>query len=139
MNDTDAVSKSNVERKEYTLEVAHVCTSTWPYTHLCLHTPHTINYPVSKKSEQEINLHVQDIISRFFLVICEIIICLKQCHRAGEMALGTKVPATKPDDLSRSLRPTWWKEGSDSHQLSLDLQCVPWHMHAAPHTNKTKT
>lgn len=55
------------------------------------------------------------------------------------MAQGVKVPSVKPEDLSLSLGPTRWKERSNSKQLSLEFQCVPWHMYAPPRTNKIKT
>lgn len=37
------------------------------------------------------------------------------------MAQGVKAPASKPDDLTSTLGPTWWKERSSSDMLSSGL------------------
>lgn len=56
--------------------------------------------------------------------------------RVGKMAQEIETDAAKPDDLSST---PWWREKTDSHSLSYDLNAWPVACtcaHTQVHTNK---
>lgn len=55
-------------------------------------------------------------------------------HEAGELAAWVGVLATKPDNLSCSLEPTWQKRITDPHRWSSDLNTHAI-VHAYTHIN----